>query len=422
MKFKYTREKIKDGMYLNLISTKKFKTNLISIYIIRPLIRDEVTKNALIPLVLKRGTNNYERAIDIEKRLDELYGSNLSIDVSKKGERQVLRFTIEGPQEELINMKDLFKYKLILLNDILNNPLIEDGKFKDSYVMQEKNNLKNKINSRINDKKSYAIDRCIEEMFKNQAYSLYKYGYVEDLNKINSGNLFNHYRNIIKNSPIEISIVGEVEKDECLKQIKNIFNIERENLIKIPYKRITDEYIEQNEVIEKLDINQGKLTLGYKTNISYDDELYEALLLASNILGGGPHSKLFINVREKNSLAYYIYSQIYKFKSLLMIGSGIDFDNYNKAVEIIKNQVSEMKQGNFSNKDVEKAKKALITSLKTLSDSNYSISEFYLTNALTDENKKIQNIIERIENTSKSNITEAINRVNLDTIYFLNKR
>ena len=159
---------IGNGINLNLIKTDKFKSNLISLYMEMPLNRDMVTKNALIPLVLKRGTNKYNTTLEVERRLEELYGGQLSLNINKKGERHVLRFTIESPKGIYVDDEEYFYDVISFLKEIVYNPYVEDGGFKKEYVDQEKENLKRIIEGKINDKRSYAITRCIEEMCKNE--------------------------------------------------------------------------------------------------------------------------------------------------------------------------------------------------------------------------------------------------------------
>lgn len=422
MSLKNIRKKIDEGVNLNLITTDKFKSNLISVYIVRPLLRSEVTKNALLPMVLKRGTKNYKTFADIQKKLEDLFGANLSVDVTKKGERQVIRFTLEGPNDKYVSVNNLIEEMIKILNEIINNPLLENGSFLNEYVNQEKENLKKKIESRINDKKTYSVDRCIEEMCKNEKYSLYKHGYVEDLKDIDSQTLYKHYLTVLKSSPIEVCVVGDIDIDVVTQTFIENFEIKRDKVINIQRESVIKEVHTKNLVREEMDVNQGKLALGFRTNIPYEDKLYEPLLIMSNILGGGPNSKLFINVREKESLAYYIYSRVLKYKSLLIISSGIEFANYQKTLDIIKEQVEDMKLGKFSETEIKQAKKSLITSIKSVKDNNFSLTDYYLSNILANDNRSIDEIIERLKNVSKDEIVEAAKKLSLDTIYFLTKR
>ena len=225
------------GMNFNLIESDKFKSNLISIYIIMPLNRKEVTMNALIPLVLKRGTNNLKTKLDIERKLEELYGSNLSININKRGERHVLRFTIESPKGVFVEVRDYFIEVIKLLYEIIYNPYLVDGFFDYKYVNQEKEMLKRVIEGRINDKREYSIDRCIEEMCENEKYSIYEYGYIEDLGSIDERKLYDRYKMILETSPMEIFYVGE-HNSEYIEILKEIFKNNRENILEVPREKI----------------------------------------------------------------------------------------------------------------------------------------------------------------------------------------
>lgn len=416
------RREIDNAVNVNIINSQKFKSQLISIHIARPLSKKEVTLNALIPYVLKRGTKNFNRAIDIERKLEELYGSQMISTIDKKGEKQILTFAIEGPLDQFVKAEGMLLESIKLINDIVNNPYILSNEFKDTYVEQEKKNLMNRIQGRINNKKRYAVDRCIEEMCKNESYSLYKYGYVQDLKDINGKKLYEHYKEIMATSPIEISVVGNVDVDYTIKLLKENLKFDRENIIEIPKEVIKKEVKTKNMVTEEMDINQGKITMGFRTNIDYKDELYEPFLIANNILGGGPNSKLFLNVREKESLAYYINSRTYKYKGIMLISGGIDFDKFDKSIDIIKEQVEALKKGNFSDDDIDQAKKALITSIQSMTDSNYSISDFYVSRSLSKDKKDISEIINNIKNTNRGKIIEAVSKLSLDTIYFLKNK
>lgn len=415
------RINISKGINLNIIETNKFKTNLISIYFIRPLTRDEVTKNALIPLILRRGTNKYKTNLEIERKLEYMYGSELSMGVSKKGERHLLRFTLESPSESYIDNKEIFLESIDLLKEIIYNPYLEMDSFSERYIDQEKDNLRKRIESRINDKREYAIERCIEEMCKNEKFSIYDYGYIEDLSGINSRNLYDHYKKVIQTSPIEIFAVGKIS-DDVLKSINDNFKFDRENIIDIPREKIVSFIQTKNMVYEDMDVNQGKLIMGYRSSIPYEDKLYDAFLIASDILGGGPNSKLFRNVREKESLAYYINSKVFKYKSIMMIDAGIDFDKFEKTIEIIRKETDDMKKGLFTDEDISVSKKSISTSIKSIVDSNYLISEFFLSQLLTGDNRTIDEMISDIEKVSKDKVVEASNKLNLDTIYFLSNK
>lgn len=419
MALKSERIKLGDGIYLNLIESNKFKANLMSYYFLRPLEREEVTKNALLPLVLKRGTDKYQTSLEIEKQLEELYGADFSISVNKKGERHVIRFTMEWAGDYFSDNESTYEV-LDMLNEIIYNPLTDENSFDEKYVSQEKINLQDRIESKINNKRSYAINRCLEAMCKSEKYSLYQLGYVEDLEEIDGESLYAHYKNILKTSPIEIFYVGKYN-NEIVDYIKRFSNHERENIIEIPREVIINKASNKNMINEKMDVNQGKLVMGFRTGIPYEDNLYNALLIANDIFGGGPNSKLFRNVREKESLAYYTGSSVLKYKSIMLVDSGIDFDNYEQAVDIINDQLKSLKEGDFTEDDIEISKKSINTSINSIRDSLFLISEYFFSQTITEDYRSLEEVISDLERVNKNEIVEAANSISLDTIYFMDE-
>ncbi len=415
---KSERINIGNGIGLNLIKADKFKSSLLSYYFIRPLSKDEVTKNALLPLVLKRGTKEYDTNLKIQRELEENYGAKLSIGVNKRGERHVLRFSVETVNREYVQDKDYIYNVLRLLKSIIFSPLVEDDYFKENYVNQEKENLKTKIEGRINNKRSYAIDRCIEEMCKNEKFSIYSLGNIDDLENIDGNVLYRHYKEIISTSPIEVFYTGQYD-EKLIENLKESIDLDRDKIVDVPLEKIITGVQTKNMVKENLDVVQGKLVLGYRTGIPYQDKLYNGLLLASDILGGGPNSKLFRNVREKESLAYYINSTIFKYKSIMLIDGGIEFDNFEKTVEIVKKQVEDLQNGDFTDKDIEISKKSIKSGIESIKDSIFLISEFFFSQKLSGDNRSLEMILSDIEDVTKDDIIEASSKIVLDTIYFM---
>lgn len=410
------------GIKLHMIKTDKFKTNLIRVYLQRPLVREEVTKNALLSMVLPRGTKSFTSSKAIAKELENLYGASLSSDVSKKGERHILQFALQLPNEQYLEEKHVLERGLKMLNEVIHRPFLEGDGFRRQYVAQEKDNLQEKIEGRINDKMTYAVERCIEEMCKNEGFSLHEYGNVEDLKEITSDSLYHHYCEIIGTSAVDICVVGDLDEKEAEDLIREYFQfkpgvkkiIEREKIEFAP-KTV-------NKVEDRMDVSQGKLTLGYRTHVPFESHLYYPLVVFSNILGGGPNGKLFKNVREKESLCYYIFSKIEKFKSLMLISSGIEFSNYDKTVELIGKELEEMKKGNFSGEDIESAKNAIITSIRSMTDTPGMLADFYYTQAISNHQDSLEEIIDKIRKVDKEAIVASGEKIALDTIYFLREK
>ena len=406
---------------LTLIPESKFKTNLISVYIQRKLDRNEVTKNALLPGILKSGCNKYKTLGQLTDREEELYGSYLHAGASKRGESQVLGFSILSVNEKYLDEKILGQC-IEFLNEIINNPLVIDGGFNEEYLNIEKEILKDSIMSIINDKGNYAMKRTNEVMFEGEPYSINGKGYIEDLDNIDRVSLYEHYKEVLKTSPIEIMIEGEFEETEVVELIKEKFQFDRGNIIDIPKEEYYKEVDKVKEVKETMDIAQGKLVMGYRCNVDYlDEEKYYSLLLGSRILGGGADSKLFINVREKESLCYTIYSTIQKSKSTMMVCSGIEAQNYEKTVNLVKEQVQKLKDGDITESEISNAKIAFINSLNSLNDEIGRISDFYFSQSISKNKSDLDQIKNMINKSTKEDIVEAVKNIELDTIYFLSK-
>ncbi len=415
------RVEIAKNVNLTLIPESKFKTNLVSVFIQRNLDRNEVTKNALLPGLLKSGCEKYKTLGQLTDKQENLYGAYIGAGISKKGESQVLAFNILGINEKYIDEK-IFEECVKLLNEVINNPLVIDGGFSEEYLSIEKEILKDSIEGIINDKARYSLKRLTQIMFEDEPYAISGRGYIEDLDSINRIDLYNHYKHILKTSPIEIIVEGGFDEGEVVDIIKRNFNFEREDIIDIPKESYYKDIKKVKEVHETMDIAQGKLVMGYRCNVDFlDTKKYYSLLLACRILGGGADSKLFINVREKESLCYTIYSTIEKQKSTMLICSGIEAENYNKTVQLIKEQLKKIKDGDITEKEISNAKISFINSLNSMNDDIGRITNFYYSQFIGNSKNTLEDIKNTIIESTKEDIVNSVQNIELDTIYFLSK-
>ncbi len=415
-------KEIKKGIKLHVLETDKFKTNLIAVFLSKKLDRENVTKNALISMLLRRGSKNIRTQEEISKKMEELYGASFDCGLDKTGDNQVLKFYVETVNDKYLPKHDenILKIAIQSLFDIVFNPYVEDGGFKKEYVEQEKNTLEKRINGKKDNKSIYAINRCIEEMYKDKPYGLYRYGYVEDLNKIDEKGLYEYYKDLINSCKIDIFISGNSD-DDIEKMIENDDNIkglkEREAQYVVPNIEKEDN-IEEKTVDEAMEVSQGKLVLGLNVNIDNDEEKYIALMY-NNIFGGSANSKLFQNVREKAHLAYVASSNYYRYKNIIIVNSGIEISNYEKALKLIKEQIEEMKNGNFTEEEIENSKKGIIAAIKTISDEQDTGITYYFGQELSKANVSEEEYIKKIENITKEDIVNLANKVKVNTIYFL---
>ena len=419
----YKQTELKKGVKLNTIHTNKFKTNLIAVFLTTKLDRENVTKNALISAVLRRGSKSMPTQEEISKSLEEMYGASFDCGLDKSGDNQVLKFYIETVNDMFLpkNETNILQESLEKLLDIVFNPYTENESFKQEYVEQEKNNIKQRIEGKIDNKARYSMDRCIEEMYKDKPFGLYKFGYVEDLEKIDAKNLYEYYKTFIDTCKIDIFVSGDVQDDitTLINENENIKNIkEREANYSISKIDENVEEKEENIVTESMEVTQGKLILGLDVLINNEDQKYNVLVYNS-ILGGSANSKMFQNVREKAHLAYVASSSYLKHKNNIFVNCGIEIGNYEKALELIRKQIEDMKNGDFTDEDVENAKKGILAAINTIDDEQDTTISYYFGQELSDTKVSIEDYENRIQKVQKQDVIDIAKKVKINTIYFL---
>lgn len=397
-------------MKIKKIETKKFKTNVYALYLTIPLTKENVTYNALIPTVLKRGCEKYNNQLEISKKLEEMYDATFGIGITKVGNNEVLKFYLESLNNNYLpNNEDLSKTSIEMLLNIVMNPYLVNGKFDDDYVEQEKENLKKVIESRKDNKDTYATNRLLEEMFKEEPYGLYKFGNIDEIDNITSEKLYEKYKELIKNSEKYLYIVGDVKNlnIESYNIDEKEITISKEFPVKISEK--------ENIVKEQMDVTQGKLVIGLNT----PNNKQEVIALYNTILGKGANSKLFLNVREKEGLAYSAGSTYLKRNNAIIISTGIEVSKYNKSVEVIKNQLKDMEDGNITEKEMKDAKQFINAGLNLINESSENMIEYRFDKDLYNEEIDIEKYRKEIEEIKKEDIVKVAKQIKIDTIYFL---
>ena len=331
---------------------------------------------------------------------------------------------MEAINEEFLPEKEELTKKCIdILFDIVLNPLVEDDGFKVEYVESEKTKLKQIIESKIDNKRAYAFDRCIEEMFKNEPYGLYKYGYIEDIDKISSQDLYEYYKKLIRECKIDIFVSGEIDNaniNNIVMDNKSIQNLNDRN----PNYIVNNEQGRKNEkreekiVEEHMQVGQGNLVIGLSVNSEKNNAKFAASIYNA-ILGGGANSKLFQNVREKNSLAYTAGSTYRRQKDAIFIRCGIEIEKYEKALETIKMQLTDIQEGKFSQDDINNAKELITESIRGISSDQDTEITYYYGQELSDNFVTLDEYIEKINNVKMEDVKELANGIFVDTVYFL---
>lgn len=407
------------GWTSHIVKTEKFKTVSIIFKMLAPLTKEDVTERALFPHVLLRGTGTRPKTSELRMYLDELYGTSVSCDLSKKGEMHVITFRLDIANEKFLkDQTPLLEKGLELLSEIIFSPALEDGAFLPLYVSQEKRTLKQRIQAVYNDKMRYSNLRLIQVMCKDEPYALHVNGELDDVDGITPQSLYAAYQKAVTEDQLDIYVVGDVDEQQVDSYISKYFEVNERELRPVP-KLEQIRAKEPQEVVEDADVKQGKLNMGFRTGTHFTDDDYPALQLFNGLFGGFSHSKLFINVREKASLAYYAASRIESFKGLMMVMSGIEVGNYQKAVDIIKEQFQEMKKGSFTEEAIDQTKAVIKNQILETLDTPYGLVEFIYQQAAAQTEFSLEDWLGRIDNVRKAEIIEVGKKIDLDTTYFL---
>lgn len=405
---------------IHVLPTTRFKTFAISLYAGIPLSSETVTTTALTPFVLRRGTEAYPETIEFREQLERLYGAGFGFDIYKRGNYQIVTFRMDTINDSFVKSNEsLLAKSFEFLGEVVTKPALEQGAFRPSYVSAEKETIRKKLESIINDKIRYAAERCIEEMFRNDPYRLHPLGQRSDLDGITPESLFTAYQHWLKRASLDLYVVGDTSLAEVQELVEKSFNLDRPVS---PDYNPEHSKVEQGEVRvvkESLDVNQGKLNLGFRTPITYADERYAAALLYNGILGSYPHSKLFMNVREKASLAYYASSRFDGHKGIMTIQSGIEIDNYDKALEIIEAQLASMKAGEISELEMNQTKAMLRNSLLEIQDSAFEMIAYDFNRILSGKDRPTEQLLSQVEKVTPQDVVDVANGIHKDTIYFL---
>jgi len=422
----FTRFGLSDGVNLYVQPTTKFKTTVIYVYFHMPLSPDTVTLNALLPMVMARASADYPSTAELSRHLDELYGTAFGVDVGRRGEVHTIVFRMEVPSEQHIpGEKGLLKRGLQTLAGIIIRPAIEGDGFKVDYFDQEAANLKQIIEGLINDKRRWAMVRCTEAMCKGEAFALYRLGRAEDLPNITPQVLKKHHTRLLTSAPVDIFVIGDVDAQAIPQMVQ-------EALVLPPaapggrvmpvteVKRSVDH--PAREIVDHLDVNQGVLVIGIRTGTTLTDEDYFPMLVANGILGGFPHSKLFQEVREKESLAYFAYSSIESLKGVGFMYAGIEFEDYEQCRQIMLDQMKAVQAGEISDDELTTTIRTLVNDIAGVADSPGAMADLAVDRVFSGRDLSIDDRIAAYQAVTKDQAAAAARKFELDTVYFLDKK
>ncbi|WP_010530688.1 EF-P 5-aminopentanol modification-associated protein YfmF [Lentibacillus jeotgali] len=409
-----------NGMNFHFVPTKKFKTIAITAKLKAPLERETITQRALLPYILQQGTQSYPDRSALQMKLDSLYGAVLSINGSKKGNHHIMTIRLETANQKFISHEsDIVDEAVKLFKEIIFEPNHENNAFPGEVVSREKDTLRRKINTVTDDKMRFANMRLIDEMCRDERYKLHIHGYEDALERITAENLYTYYKAMLQEDQFDIYVSGDIDNEALKAKLLPAFQHHRRSGSKKPMQE-AEKYPDQaNVIIENQQIQQAKLHFGYRTHITFGDDDYFALHVFNGLFGGFPSSKLFINVREKNSLAYYAASRFESHKGLLFVFSGIAPQDYEQARDIIEQQMDAMKKGVFTEEEMANTKELIVNQLLETMDNSKGMVELLYQQVAGEMNLSPDALIDGIKNVSKDDVIQVANKLDLDTIYLL---
>ncbi|WP_057829481.1 EF-P 5-aminopentanol modification-associated protein YfmF [Liquorilactobacillus cacaonum] len=410
---------LKPGVNLSVVKTKQFKTTRIAVDFVAPLKSEALTKRLLLASILENSSQKYSSQKILTEKLAQMYGAGFGVSTERKGNLHALSFNLECVNENFLGTtENLLDQGVNFLREIIFKPLIDKNKFDTQVFERQKEILADYIDSVRDDRQLFASIELNKLFFEDKAQSMPSFGSIDELEKITNEDLYSYYLDSIKNDQIEIIVVGDITDDQA-KKIAFDFEFAKRVPPKIELFYIQKGTDREKKGIDYLDVSQAKLNLGYSLPVFFQDNEYYAALIFNDIFGGQPLSKLFINVREKASLAYYASSSYDSFRGFLTVKTGIKAKNKEKVLGIIDAQLGELKKGMITELEIETAKKGLKNSYLSQLDHQSVVLNRALFNSLLGKSFSEQEWMEKLNEVTIYDVTQIARKVHLEASYFL---
>ena len=414
----FVRNEICEGVAFNSIVDTRFKISRISASLADPLNKKTAAANALLSCVLTRSCKKFPDFTALSRELDALYGASLYPSVRRFGDFQVITISAAGLDDRYsLDGESVSSQLTELLCSILFEPNLKDGLFNEDDVEQERRQLIENIDAEFNDKRTYAINRCIETMCRNEPFSVGRFGSREDVTALTQESIFNSWKQLLDNSRVELAMLGSADPENAYQGFKKYFADK-------PRKTggtttVVKDIPEIKRITETEEISQSKLVMGFRAAYPENKTQLVANSLMSAILGGTPTSKLFTNVREKQSLCYYCASRVDNSKGIMLVDSGVEIKNIEKTEEAVMEQLRLLKNGCITDDELNSAKLAIKNSYISSLDSLGALQSFYINGILLDKAMSPLEAAAIVDDISKDQITELAKQIKLDTVFSL---
>ena len=407
------------GVTLRCVPDQRFKQGCMSIQLLRPMCRQEAALNALLPAVLLRGSAHYPDLRDITLRMDDLYGTSVGPLVRRVGDCQTTGLYAGFMEDRFAMAGDrILEPVAEFLRELLLQPRLEDGVFCADLVESEKKNLISTIESQLNDKRAWAMSRLLRGMCREDSYGIPRLGEKENVAEITPKALWEHYRMILKTSPIDVFYVGSMEPKQVAPLVRDIFASLDRDYVPMP-AQTPFRWVPAFQKEETMDVNQGKLCMGFVTPVTCRDDDYMATQMFNVIFGGGMTSKLFTEIREKQSLCYAIGSGYYSSKGIITVSAGIDSHMGQQVQQKISEQLEACRRGEITPQEMTAAREALRSSFLATNDSPGAIENYYANAVISGRVTDPESCIRAVEETTPEQVRQAALRTQFHSMFFL---
>ena len=412
-------KKLADGVEGLFIKNDRFNTTSVSFNFYLPLSHGDYSANALLPYVLSSCCEKYDNFRKLNLKLGNLYGATVSTGNLKLMDYQWTSISINVIDDSYaIDGEKTVSGAAELLASLIFEPALENGSFRESDLIREKAQMIDRIKGEINDKRGFSRSRATELMFGDDPYAVPRYGRLEDMEKVTVGDLFAAWERLLRSAFVRVNVVGERLPEGLMEAVGAAFSaIRRENVT--AFCGFKTPALQSSRVTERMDVAQGKLVLGFGTGEVLPESESAALTVMADIFGGGPYSRLFTNVREKQSLCYYCACRAVKNKGIMLVDSGVELDKVEDAEREILNQLEVMKKGGFTDDEFDASIRSICDSIKSAEDSNAAQSAWYAARVFDGSVETPAHFAELISRVTREDVVAAANKVSLCTVYKL---
>ncbi|WKA49719.1 pitrilysin family protein [Planococcus liqunii] len=409
---------IAKGVNVHVNETTQFKTINFSLKFKDKLTKEKASARSILANVLQHSNEVYPSHTALRMVLDDLYGTSLYIDSSKRGNEHIVTLNVETVNDQYLSEEGVLEKVLNLMYIVLFKPNLENGLFKETIFNREKEAIKQRIESIFDEKTRYAQQRMLELALPEHPASIPANGTLEEVERVTNEKLFEEYQAMIHDNEIEIYAVGDIQAETISAYLKEYFKFEdRETSVDAPSVELVQPA--ETRVVEYEDMKQGKLHMAFFTPITFRDEKFPVMQLMNGVLGGYAHSKLFVNIREKESMAYYVSSSYASQFGLMFVLAGIDSKLEEKAVKLVLEQLEEVKKGNITDTELDQTKALLVNQLREALDSARGQIDIYDQYMELTEAFEPDYLISKWKAVTKEDIAQAAQQLSLEMTYFL---